>query len=256
MKISAIILAKNEEKKIGKTIKSLSFCDEVIVIDDESSDATVQIAQKTGVKVLSHSKKNEFGGQRNWAMEQSENDWILFIDADEEVSEELKKETLSLLTTNHYPLDTSIPVAYAIPRRDFFWDTELKHGETKTARTRGIIRLVKRGSGVWIGAVHERYVSSGKVGKLYGYLNHHSHDSISSFVQDINIYSSIRATELASQGIGTSPIGLIFIPFGKFIYTYFILGGFLDGPAGFVYSFVMSFHSFLVRAKLITKSYV
>lgn len=249
MKISAVILAKNEERKIGKTIKSLSFCDEVIVVDDESSDATVQIAQKTGVKVLSHSKKNEFGGQRNWAMEQAKNDWILFVDADEDVSENLKSGIENL------KLQPEV-VAYSIPRRDFFWDTELKYGETKTARTRGIIRLVKKGGGVWIGAVHERYVSSGKVGKLDGYLNHHSHDSVSSFIQDINTYSTIRAAELASQGIDASPFGLIFIPFGKFIYTYFILGGFLDGPAGFVYSFVMSFHSFLVRAKLITKSYV
>ena len=183
MKISAVILAKNEEKKIGKTIKSLSFCDEVIVVDDESSDATVQIAQKTGVKVLSHSKKNAFGGQRNWAMEQAKNDWILFIDADEEVSENLKSEIENLKSQPDV-------VAYAIPRRDFFWDTELKYGETKTARTRGIIRLLKRGSGVWIGAVHERYVASGKVRKLYGYLDHYSHDSISSFVQDINVYST------------------------------------------------------------------
>lgn len=249
MKISAIILAKNEEKKIGKTIKSLLFCDEVIVVDDDSSDTTVQTAEKAGARVLRHSKKNEFGGQRNWAMEQAKNDWILFIDADEEVSENLKFEIINL------KLQPEV-VAYAIPRRDFFWDTELKYGETKSARTRGILRLVKKGGGVWTGAVHERYISSGKVGKLEGFLNHYSHDSVSSFVQDINIYSTIRATELASQGTGTSPLELICIPFGKFFYTYFILGGFLDGPSGFVYSFVMSFHSFLVRAKLIMKSYV
>lgn len=247
--VSAIILAKNEEKKIIQTIKSLSFCDEVIVIDDESSDKTAEKAKNAGAKVIEHAKKNEFAGQRNWAMEQAKNDWILFIDADEEVTEDLKNEIGKLA------LNSNI-VAYAIPRKDFFWETELKFGETRKAREQGIVRLIKKGGGVWIGAVHETFVPTGGVKKLNGYLNHNSHESLSSFIEDVNIYSSIRAEELAKIGKRFSLFELIAFPFFKFIYTYFILGGFLDGAAGFVYSFVMSFHSFLVRAKLATKFYV
>ncbi len=249
MKITAIILARNEEKKIEKAVKSLLFCDEVLVIDDESFDNTAKIAEKAGAKVLIHSKKNEFSGQRNWAMERAKNDWILFIDADEEVSEKLKQEIQSLRLLGDV-------VAYAIPRRDYFWDAEMKHGETKKARTNGIVRLIRKGSGVWAGAVHETFIASRNVGKLNEFLNHYSHDSVSSFVQDINFYSTIRAIELAKEGRKVSAIELVFVPFGKFLYTYFLLGGFLDGAAGFVYSFVMSFHSFLVRAKLATQSYV
>ncbi len=249
MKISAIILARNEERKIEKAVTSLLFCDEVLVIDDESSDDTPKIAEKAGAKVLIHSKKNEFSGQRNWAMEQAKNDWILFIDADEEVSHELKSELFKL------QIHTGI-ASYAIPRRDYFWNREMKYGETQKARTQGIVRLIKKGSGVWTGAVHETFTASGKVEKLHSFLNHYSHDSISSFVTDINFYSTIRVLELAKEGKKVSGFEIMFFPLGKFLYTYFVLRGFLDGSVGFVYSFIMSFHSFLVRAKLATQTYV
>jgi len=249
MKITTIILARNEEKIIEKAIRSVSFCDEVLVIDDESSDSTGIIAKEAGATVLSHSLRNNFAEQRNWAMKQAKNDWIFFLDADEKVSTNLKFEIYNLKLYENI-------VAYTIPRRDFFWGHEMRHGETKQTRTKGIIRLIKNGSGVWTGAVHETLTPTGDVGKLHAFLDHHSHNSLSSFVQDINIYSTIRSFELNSQGKQVSSLELVFYPFGKFIYTYFILLGFLDGPAGFVYSFVMSFHSFLVRAKLLTKSYV
>lgn len=250
-KISAIILAKNEEKKIERAAASILFCDEVIVVDDESIDETTKKAEKAGAKVLIHPLKNGFAEQRNWAMKQAKNDWILFIDADEELSEELEKEIKKVLTLQHSNI-----VAYTIPRRDFFWNTEMKYGETRKTCTNGIVRLMKEGHGAWTGAVHETFTATGPVGKLNSFLNHYSHDSLSSFVQDVNVYSTMMAMELAKEGKKVSPFELIIFPFGKFMYTYFILGGFLDGPAGFVYSFVMSFHSFLVRAKLATKTYV
>lgn len=248
MNITAIILANNEEKVIKKAIQSVSFCDEVLVIDDESSDSTGIIAKEAGATVLSHSLRNNFAEQRNWAMKQAKNEWILFVDADEEVSTNLKFKIGNL------KLQGAV-TAYAIPRRDFFWGHEMKYGETKQTRRKGIIRLVKKGSGTWTGVVHETFIPVGFVDRVDAFLDHHSHDSLSSFIHDVNIYSTIRAKELAAQGKQVSSLKLIFYPLGKFIYTYFLLGGFLDGPAGFVYSFVMSFHSFLVRTKLLTKSY-
>ncbi len=244
MKISAIILTKNEEKRIEKTIRSLSFCDEVVVIDDVSTDGTVERAKEMGATVHIHEKNKTFSGQRNFAMEKATNEWILFVDADEEVSEELKREILHLKTDE--------VTAYSLPRRDFFWGHEMKYGETKKVRNEGIVRLMKKESGVWVGLVHERFVSSQKSVKLNGFLNHYSHDSVSSFIEDVNNYSTIRSEELFKTGTRVSGLELILYPFGKFIYTYFFLCGFLDGPAGFVYSFIMSFHSFLVRAKLHT----
>ncbi len=249
IKLSGIILTKNEQQRIEKAIASLSFCDEIIVVDDESIDATRDIAEQGGARVLLHPKNSEFSGQRNWAMEQAKNDWIIFVDADEVVSEELKKEIIDLFSANDQRLMTN----YSIPRRDFFWGKELRYGETHGARTQGIIRLIQKGSGVWTGAVHERFIASGNTGSLKNYLDHNSHETLAEFIQDINTYSSIRADELHQQGIQYSTGDVVVTPLAKFIYTYFILRGFLDGPAGFVYSFVMSFHSFLVRAKMLTK---
>ena len=245
MKISAVILAKNEEAKILRAIQSVAFCDEVIVIDDESTDNTKNVAQQAGALVINHPLGGNFAQQREWATLQTKNEWVLFLDADEEVSSELKDEIINLPTTS--------PVAYAIPRRDFFWNTELKYGETRKARTSGIVRLIKKDSGVWKGEVHEEFISKQNPGKLKGFINHNSHSSISSFVSAVNRYSSLRAQECVRAGSKPSLFEIIFFPFGKFIYSYFILGGFLDGPAGFAYSFAMSFHSFLVRAKLVIK---
>lgn len=247
MKITAILLAKNEEQSIGRAIESVSFCDEVLVIDDESTDSTVSKSKASGATVLTHALQGDFSKQRNWAMTRATNDWILFIDADEIVSEELKEELIK---------NTFSQSSYYIPRRDFFWNTELKHGEISNARTKGIVRCMKKGSGTWEGMVHEVYIPIESPGKLNGFLNHYSHKTLSSFILDINKYSSLRAHELKKKGKKVSNLELIFFPFGKFVYTYFLLGGFLDGATGFVYSFVMSFHSFLVRAKLSLKSYV
>jgi len=247
MNITAILLVKNEEKTIQRAVNSVSFCDEILVIDDESTDSTATKAKELGAAVFTHALNGNFSEQRNWAMQQAKNNLILFLDADEIISEELKTELISCEFQSS---------CYAIPRRDFFWDSELKHGETQKARMGGIVRLLKKGSGTWEGKVHEEYISTDAPGRLKGFIDHYSHDSLSSFIQDINIYSTIRAEELSKNGKKISIAELIFFPLGKFFYTYFMLAGFLDGPAGFVYSFVMSFHSFLVRAKLLTKLYV
>jgi len=250
--ISAVVLAKNEQKSIARCLKSLSFCDEILVVDDYSTDNTVEVAKKQNAKVIEHSLNNNFGAQRNFAIEKVNNDWILFIDADEVVSEKLKIELSSIFSTKHQVPSTKYEkyLAYLIPRRDFFWGRELKYGETQTARSRGIIRLVKRDSGKWIGEVHEKYITEGTVGKLSGFIDHYPHPTIVSFLIKINDYSSKRAEELDKSGVKQGIALMLLTPLFKFIYTYFVKLGFLDGPSGFVYSFMMSFHSFLVRSKL------
>ena len=135
-------------------------------------------------------------------------------------------------------------------RRDYFWGKELKYGETKKVRNQGIVRLVKKGAGKWMGTVHEVFNTVENIGSLNGYINHYPHPTLKEFIEDVNTYSSIRAEELFNQGVKTNIFQIIFYPLIKFKYNYFILLGFLDGPAGFVYSFMMSFHSFLVRSKL------
>jgi glycosyltransferase involved in cell wall biosynthesis len=241
--ITAIILTRNEEQNIAGCFDSVTFCDETLVIDDNSTDSTVEKAKQKNARVISRAMNGDFAAQRNYGMEQAKNDWILFVDADERVSPELRKEIESLS-------DQNSTLAYFIPRRDFFWGTELKHGEVSKVRNRGLIRLVKKGSGSWSGSVHEEFKTDKPSGKLNSFIDHYPHQTIKEFLHEINMYSTLRAKELQSQGKKSSILSILSYPFFKFLLVYFVYLGFLDGPAGFAYAFVMSFHSFLVRAKL------
>lgn len=240
MQISAIILAKNEEKNIQDCILGLSFCNEIIVIDDNSKDSTVEIAKKLGAKVISHDLNNNFSAQRNFAMTKAKNPWIIFIDADERVTPELKQEIIQKTLT-------PIAEAYYVHRIDFMWGKLLKHGEVGSVY---ILRLARKDAGAWIGAVHENWITDGKTSELKNPLLHYPHVDTEEFLSEINQYSSIRANELHKQKMQVSYWDIIAYPSGKFIQNYFLRFGFLDGAPGFVLAMLMSFHSFLVRAKL------
>jgi glycosyltransferase involved in cell wall biosynthesis len=254
MKISAVILTKNEESNIKRCLESLDFCDEIIIIDDYSTDKTtgkirnskLEIRNKFRIQIFQKKLNNNFSEQRNFGLSKTSNEWVLFIDADEEVTKELANEIKSYVLGGEWKESQ----AFYIKRRDFFWEKELKYGEVKKVREQGIIRLVKKNSGQWKGTVHEVFHTDKKTGQLKGFLNHYPHQTLKEFINDINCYSSIRAEELFNRGDRSNVFQIIFFPFGKFFYNYFFNLGFLDGPAGFAYAFMMSFHSFLVRAKL------
>lgn len=242
MKLSVVILARNEERIIRRCIHSVKeIAQEVIVINDESDDATVKVARAEGARIVNHAL-TDFAAQRNFAETQTKSDWILHLDADESLSPELIVEIRNL--------DAECYDAFYLRRRDFFWGDELKYGETARARSAGFIRLYKRGSGMWEGSVHERFITNAQTRQLAEFIDHHPHQALAQFMADVNRYSTLRALELKKAGIRANLAGLTVRPIGKFIYTYFFKLGFLDGAAGFVYAFMMSFHSFLVRAKL------
>ncbi len=241
--ITAIILTKNEEKNIEDCIKSVEFCDEIIVIDDKSVDATVSIAKKYDVKVVERDLNDDYASQRNAAVSETKHDWILYVDADERIVDSLREEIIATVPKTPFS-------AFYIRRRDWWWNHELKYGEVRKARSTGLIRLIKKGSGRWEGTVHEEYKTQQTVGRLTHFLDHYPHPTVSDFLHEINTYSTLRARELLSANKITSIYEIIAYPFFKFILVYFVYLGFLDGPAGFAYAFLMSFHSFLVRVKL------
>lgn len=256
VKVSAVILAKNEEKNIRRAIESVKFCDEIIVIDDYSNDKTVKIAKELGAAVYEHKLDDDFAAQRNFGMEKARGEWVLFIDADEKVTDELKHQILSAkFQINPKPKiqnsKKSVEVYY-IKRRDIFWGREVRFGEAGNTL---LIRLVRKGKGKWMGKVHERFVTSGATADLNSFLLHYPHETISDFLSEINSYSSLRAEELWREGKKVSLLTIIAYPSAKFLINYIGKLGFLDGPVGFVYAFMMSFHSFLVRAKLYLKSH-
>lgn len=245
MKLSTVILAKNEEKNIIRAIESVEFSDEILVIDDFSIDKTAEIAKKMGVLVLQRRLEGDFSNQRNFGLQKSRGEWVLFLDADEYLSKELQREIGKVVNQANGQKS-----AYHIKRRDYIWGRELLHGELRYARKQGFIRLVKKGSGKWFSPVHEVFVAELKIGKLKSFIDHYPHPTVGEFLSEINFYSTLRAKELLRKGESTSLLWILVYPKIKFIMNYFIKFGFLDGSAGFLYAFMMSFHSFLVRVKL------
>jgi len=239
--ISAIILAKNEEKNIEDCIKSVVFCDEIVVVDDNSEDKTKQIAIKNKAKVITHSLENDFSKQRNFAIEHTKGDWMLFVDADERVPKELAEEIRQVINTH------SSIAGYYLKRHDYMWGKFLKFGETGNLY---LLRLAKRGSGKWIGKVHESWVANGRVAELRFPLLHFPHVTVAEFLYEINFYSTLRAAELKEQRVHTSWLQIVLYPKAKFLQNYVFSLGFLDGTPGLVLAIMMSMHSFLVRGKL------
>lgn len=236
--VSAVILAKNEEKNIKDCITSLNWCREIIVIDDNSTDKTAEIARKLGAKVYNHSLNNDFSSQRNFGLSKANNQWVLFVDADERLSEALALE-ISNISNNFSGL--------FIKRRDFMWGKQLKHGESANIK---LLRLAKKDAGKWKGAVHEEWRVNGQIGSLNNELIHFPHQTISEFLKEINFYTDIKANELFKKGKKVNIFSIICYPVVKFLQNYFIKFGFLDGLEGFIFAVTMSFHSSLVRGKL------
>ncbi len=242
--LSVVVLTKNEEKNIEACIKTLLWCDEIIIIDDFSSDSTLEKIRNIAsskIKVFRHKSNLDFSSQRNFALSKVKKEWALFVDADERVPEPLRNEIVSLISNNREVL------GYRVKRIDNIWNKELRHGETGTSK---FIRLAKKDAGKWVNAVHEVWKIEGKVKDLNNVLFHYPHQKLEEFLKEINIYTSIRANELYKEGIRANWITIPLYTKGKFISNYVIKLGFLDGIPGLISALLMSFHSFLVRSKL------
>jgi glycosyltransferase involved in cell wall biosynthesis len=238
MQLSSIVLTKNEEKNIERCIKALSFCDEIIVIDDYSVDKTVEIAKKLNATVIQRPLNNNFSAQRNCGLAQANGEWVLFVDADEIVSEGLKSEILSNINSKFFK-------GFYLRRKDLAFGRELKFGETANVK---LLRLGRKDSGLWQRPVHEVWKIKGPVDILKTPLSHFSHHNIIDSLRKINYYSTIEANFRKNEKSGY--IKIFFYPAGKFIKNFIFSLGILDGMQGFLIASLMSAHSFLVRVKI------
>ncbi len=241
--ITAIVLAKNEEKNIIDCVESLSWCNEILIVDDNSTDRTQEIVESfenRKIKLIQQSLNGDFSKQRNLAMSRARNEWVLFIDADERVDESLKREI-------EEKAENDLVDGYLIQRIDNMWGKEFRSGEAGNIK---LVRLAKKSKGKWEGKVHEKWMINGKIGELNSPLFHFPHQKLSDFLREINDYTTLRAEELKEKGVRVKTRDIAFYPAGKFINNYFLKLGIRDGIEGFIFAIVMSFHSFLVRAKL------
>lgn len=241
MKISAIIIAKNEENVIKKAFESISFCDEIIFVDDGSTDKTIEIAKKYTDKIYEHQSTGCVEGARQFAIDKATCNWILVIDADEEITKELRLEIQDTIN------QTNNLNGYYILRKDFMWGKELKYGDTGNKK---LIRLAKKDKGKWPNNIHSIWQINGHIGELKNPILHYPHPTVSEFLREINNYTDIRAKELHDQGKKTYWWEIIAYPIGKFLFIYFFKLGILDGVIGLILAIMMSFYSFLVRSKL------
>lgn len=242
MNTSVIILTRNEEQNISECIKTLEGYDEIIVIDDNSTDNTVKLAKQSGATVYSHAMEGDFAAQRNFGLSKAQGEWVLFVDADERISSALNYEIHSQMNES-----MSNYSGFYIRRIDTLWGQKIRYGESGQLR---LLRLAKKGSGEWIGKVHERWEIKGKTGTLKHPLMHYPHQSVKEFLTEINYYTDLRAEELATKKVTVRKADIFLYPAAKFLQNYLLKFGFLDGIAGLVQATLMSFHSFLVRGKL------
>ncbi len=239
--LSAVLIAKNEEKNLPDWAACLSWCDELVIISDQSTDSTEALAKKLGAHVFTHALTNDFAAQRNFALQKATSEWVLFVDGDERVTPQLAQEIQEKIAQKN------APDGFYIRRSDFLFGKMLKFGD---AGTTSLLRLAKKNAGHWKLPVHEVWDVQGRTETLTHPLYHYPHPTIDEFLSEINTYSTIRAQELYEKKIQSNYFSILAYPAGKFLENYFYHLGVLDGEAGLVSALIMSFYSFLVRGKL------
>jgi len=240
VKLSAAIITKNEEDKIGDCIDSLSFADEIVVVDSGSTDRTVEIAKSKGARVVFHEWPGHIQ-QKNYAIDQTTGEWILSLDADERVSPELKLEIIEILKN---------PKAdgYAIPRLVYYINRWIRHCGWYPARK---VRLFRRDKGRWGGEnPHDRVFMTGPVEKLNGDIYHLSFDDISEHFRTINSFTGIAAKERGDKKLFAPWLAMVLRSKFTFFKMYFLKLGFLDGAPGLIISALSAYHVFCKYVKI------
>ncbi len=238
--ISVTIITLNEEENITKLLKDLKgFADEIIVVDCGSTDKTIEVAKKFGAKTYFR-KFDNFANQKNWAMSKAKEEWILSIDGDEVISDQLKQEIKQAVNNKQYS-------GYLISRRNFILGKEIKYSRWSPDKH---IWLWKKNYGKWVGDVHEEVKVSGLVGQLKSSKIHISHNTISEFIEANNQYSQLEAMALYKTRIKFSFWQILWQPFFEFFIRYIYKKGFIDGKRGFILSYLMAIYKLMVSIKL------
>lgn len=224
MSLSVILITKNEEANLKDCLESVSFADEIIVVDSQSSDKTQEIAQSFGAKLEITSDWPGFGPQKNRALNLATQDWVLSIDADERVTPELKQEILTAIAS------PNAADCYAIPRSSWYCGRFMKHSGWYPDY---VDRLFKRGSAKFSDhLVHERLLPTGSSGKLNNHFLHYSYRDFSQVLKKVDVYSSAAAQQAFKQGKKGGLGEALIHGFWAFFRTYVLRRGFLDGKHG------------------------
>jgi glycosyltransferase involved in cell wall biosynthesis len=241
-KISAIILTQNSENLIADCIESLSFCDEIVVIDDGSSDRTIDLAKRLGARVEAYKGiPLNFAEKRNFGLKKAKSKWVLYIDADERVIKELKESILEVINNRESEYQ-----AYKILRKNYYF------GSHEWPYIEKPERLFKKSSlKGWSGEVHETPLIEGKVEELNGFLLHYTHTDLTSMVNKTLTWSKIEA-ELRFKAHHPPVVWWRFprVMLTAFYDSFVRQKGYKAGTAGLVESLYQSFSLFITYARL------
>ena len=240
-KLSAIILTLDEEENIQRCLESLVWMDEIVVVDTGSSDKTKEIVAKYTNKIFDL-KWEGFGKSKEYAKNKATGEWVLSIDADEVVSNELKNEIVSKRNSSE-EID-----GYFIPRKSNFLGKWIKHSGWYPDY---VLRLFRRDrSSFTPEQVHERVVINGRVGYLKNEILHYTDPNLNHYLEKLNRYTTLSAEEMYRQGKASSLFDIVFRPIAIFLKMYLFKLGFLDGITGLILACCSSFHVFFKYAKL------
>jgi glycosyltransferase involved in cell wall biosynthesis len=239
--LSLVVIAKNEADRIGRLLNTASIADEVIVVDSGSSDGTVELCRSRGAQVVHH----EWEGyvlQKQFALETARGEWILNLDADEALSEELSEEILAAIRCAEPQVG-----GFSMPRLSRYLNRWIRHGGWYPDRK---VRLVRKGRGRWVGdGLHEKLQISGTVKELERPLHHYVYRDISDQVNTINRFSTVTADHRKASGSqGYLLLGLLHAV-GKFLECAIWKRGIFDGVPGIVIAVNSAFYVFLKHAK-------
>jgi len=241
VKISACIIAFNEENNIAKAVESVVWADEILVVDSESTDGTRAIAESLGAKVLSK-RWEGFSKQKQYAADSAAHDWVFSLDADERVSQELKSEILKLKNIS----ETDLADGYRIPRLSYYMNRPIRHGGWYPDWQ---LRFFNRRRGKWKDVlVHEsvQMFEPATVKNLSGDIFHFSVENASQHHRLIGTrYAPLAAEQMFERGKRTSAFKIATVGLTAFLQTYILKGGFLDGLAGFCIATFAAHHAFL-----------
>lgn len=228
--ISACIITYNEADRIAACLRSVSFCDEILLVDSQSTDGTQRIAASMGARVL----ERAFGGyrtQKQFAVDSATHDWVLCVDADERVSGELRGEIEAVRAGGFGGFS-----GWSIPRITDYFGRFLRHGNAYPDR---LVRLFDRRRGGFCGEeIHENTRVDGRVGRLRGHLEHYSYRSLTDHQDRMRRYAQMMARSLHARGKRCGLIKVLVNPQWRFLRGYVLRLGFLDGWRGLVFALV------------------
>ena len=236
-KISGLMITYNEEKNIHEVLKCFHFCDEIIIVDSFSSDKTIEIAQKFPKVKIIENKFEDFTKQRNLALENAANDWVLFLDGDERITPELEKEIITELAKPNKKN------AYYFYRQFFFAGKALNYSGTQNDKN---FRLFRKSQCHYIAdkKVHETLAVNGEIGVLKNKLLHYSVNNYKSYREKMLHYGELKGQELFSKGKRFSLLAQYLKTTFKFFKSYILKFGILDGKEGYQLSYLQSLSVF------------